>query len=402
MSTMKDFSWPTTSFNEKEYFSFVEIVKRNANHMRGRKIYIYGAGIRGCMFVEFCERLGIEVSGFYDGDSRKWGGTIKGRYIINKFNVDSVDNRYIIISTEMYAAIEKILKEGGLNEKDDYFYVKSVIYDDFVRNFFDKSDVKYTFMGDCIFSTVGIDDSCKASLESILNDQFSGEIDFISVHGMPMRTFYHMLRLRIKMGRVPSHLVVAVNTVMFAGKKNVLPRAQHTPLLEQINNMLLFEDEEFADYIELTRQRANRYNTDSFVSASGGATSKNAEIVTKIRMKQNYMYNLDLNNEGMIYLGEICKLCSEYQIDFVALLPPINYQRGLALFGEEFISVCDKNLEIIKQFVAKYGFECCDLSYLIESSGFASSDTINEITNYEGRIQEANFIYKWLEKERND
>lgn len=392
---MKDFSWPVSAFNEKEFRKFSLDIDANYEKMYGREVYIFGAGIRGCIFLKFCEMKNIKVTGFIDNDPNKADGCI-GDYRIQKF--EEVHEQkipyYVIVSTENSQGIIQQLTKEGLEQGEDFLSVKTDLYDNFADNFFRKDDYPYLFLGDCIFSQVAVGDSSYDSLEDMVYHEFGKErCNILGMHGMPIRTFYHLVRLLLKSGRIPQKVVLVVNTVMFAGKKNQLPRAQHTPLLRKIQEKLDFDDKEFWDYVKITEERMERFQTDAFVSTSSNIKNRNSRRIEDLRMKINYMYSLDENEEGVVYLRKLAELCREYKVEFVPFLPPINYEYGGNVFGEEFHSFCRANAQRLKDMLGKgYGVTLWDAGYLLSQDYFAASDTINEITNYAGRQKELAFI----------
>ena len=210
---------------------------------------------------------------------------------------------------------------------------------------------------------------------------------------MPIRTFYHLVRLQFKMRIIPQKIILAVNTVMFTGKKNQLPRAQHTPLLKKIQKSLEFDDREFDDYVNLTAERMERFQTDAFVSSSNNVQNRNSKHISDLRMRLNYMYLLDDTEEGVVYLRKLAALCKVNNVEFVPFLPPINYEYGQSVFGKEFDEYCRTNAQKLKDILDKeYAVDLWDAGYLLSKEYFAASDTINEITNYAGRKKEIEFL----------
>lgn len=389
----KDYSWPIDIVNEEEYRTFKELFLKFKDCINSKKIYIFGAGIRGCMLLKFCEKLSIEIAGFIDNDINKKDGVVYDKDIYSWDDIKNNDNKYIIVSVENYKGIENQLIESGLKYAEDFFFIPSVLYDAFLKAFFSDSN-KYLFMGDCIFSSVGINDINTCSLGEMLYKEMGNDVKILGVHGMPIRTFYHILRMQLKCQLIPQNVLLVVNTVMFFGKKNQLPRAQHTPLLREIKKGLPFEDEEFNNYIELTDERMSRLNTDSFVTGNKKSLFYNNSNVVKMKMKQNYMYKIKKENEGVIFLGKIADLCKENNLNFYPIFPPINYMHGMELFGDDFKKNCDNNLDELKEMLVDYKSKFIDMSYILEQDDFASSDTINEITNYKGREKEMEYILK--------
>ena len=205
-----------------------------------------------------------------------------------------------------------------------------------------------------------------------------------------------MLDLQVKLGVPIKRVLLSVNLAMLSGKKNQLPRAQHTPLLKKIHEKMPFQDEGYDEYIRLTEERMNRFNTDSFVQSPKNARGHNSETIVNMRMRQNYMYRVKADNEGVVYLDKIHWLCQKKNIRLIVMFPPINYMHGREIFGDEFVEYCEHNTnELIKRLILN-GEDVIDLTLSLKSDMFAATDTINEITNYAGRLKETEYIMEHL------
>ncbi len=388
---MKDFSWPVEAFNELEYKKFKHIINEVEQHLNTKQIYIFGAGIRGCCFLKFCDMRNLKISGFIDNDPNKKGGCI-GEYSIYSFDevFDKGKKIYVIISAETYLPIAEQLEKKGLVREIDYIFIEPCLYNSFIDKFFCEKKNEYLFFGDCIFSQVAVGDSDFRSLETMIYDELGrNNVKVLGMHGMPIRTFYHLCRIQISMGYIPKKVILAVNTVMFTGKKNQLPRAQHTVLLQQIQERLQYDDKEFADYVQLTKERTNRFQTDAFVESDRNIRNRNSSRISELRMRLNYIYDLDQNEEGVVYLKKIAALCVKNGIELVPFLPPVNYEYGTKLFGDIFERKCENNAKILKQILKDVNdIELVDAGHLLNRDEFASCNTINEISNYNGRCKE--------------
>ena len=99
----------------------------------------------------------------------------------------------------------------------------------------------------------------------------------------------------------------------------------------------------------------------------------------------NYMYTLKRDNEGIVYLEKLLKLCKERSVKPIVFIPPANYMYAVSLFGEKFSEAYDKNVAYLKEIAEEYGVSILDLSYILKDYQFADLHTIDETANYEGR-----------------
>ena len=401
MENIKDFTWPVSTMTEPEYREFSNMLLKNQEYIANKKIYIFGAGIRGNMFMMYLERHGHLIEGFIDNDMSKVGGWINQYPIISFEDIKkkNLEHLYIIVSIESYEDIKKQLQVINMSENKDFFFLESPLYKIYVKEFFARKRTKYLILGDCLFSQVGLEDSDYTTLGNMLKSKLGkDETKLLSMHGMGMPSFYHMFRLQIKLGMKPELVLLAVNMVMFAGKNNQLPRAQHPVLLETIKQHIEETDGEYNKYVEVARNRFNKFNTDIFTTSQKTHRNRVSDNVIKLHFKMNHMYKLDLENEGIEYLIKIIDLARNNNIKCVPFIPPVNYIKGREIFGEKFANAYEANTSLVKNVLNQKGIEILDLSYICGKAEFACKDTPNELLNDKGRKKEVQQITEYIIK----
>jgi hypothetical protein len=183
---------------------------------------------------------------------------------------------------------------------------------------------------------------------------------------------------------------------MFTGKKSQLPRAQHPPLLRAIQSKLPVSDEDYNQFIEIAERRFNTFQTDAFIQSPVNRVNRNDVNLVKIHMKLEYMTPIREHSENIEYLDKIVELLKQHDIQLLAFIPPVNYEKGIEFWGNEFETAYNANVQIIKNHTEAKGVKLIDMSYLLENSQFAAADTINELTNYDGREKELDFLISYL------
>lgn len=389
MLEKRNFAWPITAINKYDYLLMERFIDMYRDFLKSKKIIIFGAGIRGTEISIILKDIYHEDILFVDNNKEKWGGYIDDYPIISPEEMLKINtNRVILISTEEYVAIEDQLESYGLVKGKDYFCLHNNQYEMFVDEFSLKNDYSTLIMGDCMFEMIAFDDKQKDSLAEIISDKMGpSNVKLLTMHGMNMLGFYHIMVEQCKQINKPKIFVVMINFETLTGKQHLLPRSQHTKLIDMINTMIQNDSIEFSEYKDLTKSRVENVNAEFFTTNKYTTNNKGNinEKASKLFLKLNYMYNLDLNIEPVRYFVKIIDFCIENNIKLIPFVPPVNYQLGIELFGDKFEERYSRNLEALKLLISEKGFELLDLSHIITKAYFSHSSTPDETVNYEGR-----------------
>lgn len=389
MLEKRNFAWPITAINKYDYLLMERFIDMYRDFLKSKKIIIFGAGIRGTEISIILKDIYHEDILFVDNNKEKWGGYIDDYPIISPEEMLKINtNRVILISTEEYVAIEDQLESYGLVKGKDYFCLHNNQYEMFVDEFSLKNDYSTLIMGDCMFEMIAFDDKQKDSLAEIISDKMGpSNVKLLTMHGMNMLGFYHIMVEQCKQINKPKIFVVMINFETLTGKQHLLPRSQHTKLIDMINTMIQNDSIEFSEYKDLTKSRVENVNAEFFTTNKYTTNNKGNinEKASKLFLKLNYMYNLDLNIEPVRYFVKIIDFCIENNIKLIPFVPPVNYQLGIELFDDKFEECYSRNLEALKLLISEKGFELLDLSHIITKAYFSHSSTPDETVNYEGR-----------------
>lgn len=398
-----NFAWPSTSIARDDYEAFCEWYDQNEELLHQVQLAIWGAGIRGTIFSNLLKRKGYSNIVFVDGNSEKWGGYINEFVILSPDEFEkqrTTCERIILISTENSTEIEKELEEKNYRSGKDFFTINTRMYDKYVEEFKRSYQTKALVMGDCEFSTMAVKDNDYRTLAELLSEKCGREeIKILAMHGMGLRAYYNIFRAQIERGMKPELLLVMVNFDTLTGIQHLLPRSQHAELIQRIYDESDKKNEEFAEYTELVWERSKRIQAEFFTKKDESKDSIVTDAKAKNYFRLNYMYRLNVETEGIVYLGKILEFALEEGVKVVPFIPPVNYQLGENLFGEKFRHSYEKNVETVRNFVEEIGFDLLDLSFLLTAEEFADKRTPDETANEKGRMKVASFMEERIKRE---
>lgn len=388
MRENRNFAWPVTTLCKFDYFALKRIVEENDNLFRNKKIIIMGAGIRGTAFSLLLSQMGYTVTAFTDNNPIKVGGSINEYPIMDFEEIKKIKEECVVlISVENGIELKKQLAKEGFSENNQYFYVENHLYEKFLNEFLRNDSTETLIMGDCGVTDISKKDKNFTNLSELLKEELGEEkTKVLAVHAMGMRAYYHILSAQIKYITKPQKVVVMANFETFTGKQHILPRSQHAKLFEMLSESIQHQDKELYEYAEVTKKRFNDFKVDYFASSQKTLDKMTSGRNDRIVIRMNYMYELQEDNENICYMKKIISMCKKNGIQLFFFIPPANYMYAEELFGNQFKEKYGENVERLKNIIHMQGSEVLDLSYLLTSSQFADMHTIDETTNYEGRI----------------
>lgn len=387
MNKTLNYAWPVTSVNREDYLAFETWFNEHRELLRQKDVIIWGAGIRGTEFSLFFEKLQFTNVCFTDSNIEKWGGWINEFPIIS---IDEVDERVkknaiILVSTENSQEIEKALEAKGYSQEKEYYVIKTDLYKKYVEEY--NRDLKdyALIMSDCEFLTISIHDTDWDTMEDMIKKKkMRIPIKCLAMHGLGLRAQYMICREQIIKEQIPKVLGVMVNFDTLTGKQHLLPRSQHSELFEMICKSSK-TSEEFKEYFQLTKQRSQNIQVEFLTEGKSERKKDKEDIERKSRnyFMLNYLYRLDMETEGVLYLREIIKLAEKYQIKLFFFIPPVNYLWGRKVVGEIFDTRYQKNVQKIMEVIGDN--TVIDFSYMFTSDYFAELTTADETVNEKGR-----------------
>lgn len=398
MLEKRNFAWPVTTFPKYDYDMVQDWVKQYEELIQKKQIVIFGAGIRGTLFLKFLNELGYNNIIFVDNNPLKVGSTINGCPIVSFEEVRMYKSKIIVlISIENAAAVHLQLEQAGFVLGENFFYLESKLYENFANEFIDKRPISNLVFGDCGLTDVAKQDEDYRSLADLICSQLGADrTKALAVHAMGLRGFYHILHAHIYHVSRPNHVVMMANFDALTGQQHLLPRSQNAPLIRWISDLLQKQDSELEEYAEICKERFEKYTFDCFTSFKKNmdhiSQDKNDRLVFRI----SYMYQLNYDIEPMLYLRKIIQLCKTNNIALLFFIPPVNSEYAEQLWGDEFKKRYSANVASLCQFIGKDA-GILDFSDLAHREDFAQKNTVDEIVRFNIRYKIAQKIAQAVE-----
>lgn len=407
---IKNYAWPVTAISKEDYKVITDWAKEQQDTLQNKQIVIFGAGIRGAEIAVILKSVNVTNIVFTDNNPEKWGGVIDDYPIVSlETAFQQKETSIYLISVEEGDSICNQLEKEGLIINKTYFYPKADLYRKFIEEYKRPMNREILVMGDCMFEVVAFDDENKDSLTEIMQQKLGiSRVKHLTMHGMSLPGFYHILKGQINCGMIPGMVVLMLNFETLTGKQHLLPRSQHTKLIKAIYELSPDPDGELENYVKVVEERVKNIQAEFFTSNKYSSKKNNnnqqgliSDSASKVFFKLNYMYNLDTEMESLQYLRKIMKMAKEYQFGLIPFVPPVNYERGCELFGKEmFEQAFSNNIFKLNTVISENGFELLDLSHVCPKEEFAHVTTPDETTNYEGRLHVAECIIKRIEESK--
>lgn len=371
MKEKQNFEFPIVSITKNEFDAVQKWIEKYRDRIFGKNLFIFGAGIRGNMFLKLLEESGVAVSGFCDSSIEKQGAHVKNYTIYKPEDIYAEpEKNLVLVSPENSTDIEKMLKEHGYEKEKNYFIIGNTMYSDFKKEFFKTEGTKYILFGDCFFVELDVDDLRGKTIGNLVKQKLGvSKTKVLSIPGMCIPSFYHLMRMQIEMGIKPAVVAFIVNIPFCNGIQTKLPQSQHPALFRDIQTKLPFNNNVFARYVDLTEVRAGNINAKGF-STKRIIKEKDDGHVEKLLAKSRYMYKFNEENENIEYLKKMIILLQENNIKPVPFIPSLNYYTGEEYFGREFMQRYSDICNQIRTCLNKYGVDILDMSVLLEKDDF--------------------------------
>ncbi len=396
-----NFAWPVTTVCKYDLSAFENFLQQYGGFLKGKKIVIFGAGIRGTQYSLFLKRFGYRDILFTDNNMEKVGGRINEFPIIPADEVAGMKNEIVIlVSLENGTAICRQLKEMGFEENRQFFYIDNHLYDAYEEKFCRRRRTDILLFGDCGMTDLSVWDKECTSLGEMLEQELGKErLKVLAIHAMGMRAYYTIFKAHCLHIYKPRGVVLMANLEVFTGKQHLLPRSQHAGLMERLDRAVGHKEPELEEYAQITKERFANFTNDYFTSSDKALKEMGQKTNEKMIMKLNYMFRMDMENECIVYLKKFIRFCREEEIKLLLFIPPVNYEYAQELWGDAFREKYEKNVNALAELAKESGTAMKDFSYFLPRSGFADVCTIDETLNWKGRRALADSLKEKIREE---
>ena len=197
---------------------------------------------------------------------------------------------------------------------------------------------------------------------------------------------------------IPKILVIMINMDTLTGKQHLLPRSQHEELLRMVYEKAHVDSKEYEEYLEIVHERKKNLQAEFFTTNKFGKRDVPSDAKSKVYFRVNYLYELDVETEGIQYLKKIIQLARENNIKVIPFVPPVNYELGERIFGADFNKRYAKNVNKIESIERENDLELLEMSYSLKQNEFAQPDTPDETANDAGRKKVAEILCRKIEE----
>jgi len=387
-SALKDFSWPITTLLYDDYEALRTCLDHFSSTIRDKQLIVFGAGIRGSLFAVLLKEFGYTDLLFVDNNEQKWGGVIHGHPIVAPTELPKYrKNAVVLIATEAYHSIAEQLTKLGFSRDQDFLVIETDHYGSYIDEMLRDCTPTTLILGDCGLSHISLFDKNKDNLSIMLKNKLgSDKTKVLAMHGMGMRSFYHVIKTQVEHNPSITNLFITINFGVFTGKRHLLPRTQHVGLLERVYNISNQKDEEFLDYLKIAQGRASSFKLDFFSETQDRSVSTHlSRNRLSLFFQVNYMYKIRKNTEDMEYLSRIINYAAKHKIKVIPFIPPVNYEFAETLLGNKFKEKYNTILGTFTEWMSEENTPVLDMSYLLQASQFGTAETIDETINYDGR-----------------
>lgn len=111
---------------------------------------------------------------------------------------------------------------------------------------------------------------------------------------------------------------------------------------------------------------------------------------------ENYVFDINLQHPMLQSILETANRFKKSGTKVVFYITPIDIEGGKTLVGPDFEPIIKKNVDVIKEALAKIGVDCLDMSSDLPTDRFVDREYACEHLDFAGRAQVASRLGDWL------
>lgn len=386
---------------QKSYYRFLtDFIETHMDALRQAKIFIFGAGVRGCNLLWMLKSFGLSDICFVDNSVARQGTQLGGCAVLSFEEADQcVQNHIFLCPVEHGEAIIEQLKKSGRKENIDYFNLDFFFTDylEVIEEIAAPSEAYSLLFGSCELSSYILTDAILPSLGEVLKERlFHGACKLCTLPGFYSTIYYFAISACLRVQKCPPESIVILMELsslspyepLMMGEQNY---RQHVQFLQRLT-VLMPENQELEEYLNKVRERLERSK-----KGSSPTKAENTLDAQKRVYRLKYLYRLREEDESVIYTKKILERMNREGIPVVLLFPPVDYQRGEKICGEDFKARYSAVINDLRSFLHGLVYQYVDASFIATSDYFVpptTSPDINPFLNEQGQRLFVEFLNK--------
>lgn len=377
---------------QKSYYQFLaSFVKAHINILRCSRIFIFGAGTRGCNLLRILNSFHLSDIYFVDNNVNKQGAQLDGYTVLSFAGASQYMQKSIYLCpVEHGEAILEQLKNSGREENIDYFNLDFFFTDylELIEEIKMPAQSYCLLLGCCTLSSYILTDHFSSSLGEVLKKNlFSITCKLCALPGFSPSIYYYAIQTYLNVQkRQPKLILIVMEQSSLSPYKPIMMGTQnyqqHVQFLDQLAAMMP-GNEELEEYLNTVEERLKRSKSEN-----NPIKAENTLEAQKRVYKLKYLYQLRETDESVIYTRRILKLMKEKAVPVFLLFPPIDYQRGKRVFGKDFVERYSATVEQFKSFLSGLKYHSIDASFIATSEYFVPptpTPDVNPFLNEKGQ-----------------
>lgn len=384
---------------QKSYYRFLEdFIKKHLNILLNVRVFIFGAGIRGCNLLRILKIFDILDIVFVDNNPQKQEIQIDGCPVLSFPEAECCADRHIFLCPiENSGQILELLALTGRRENVDYFNLDFQFTDylDIIEEIKRLTPDYSMAFGSCELSTNILGSKFSPSLGEILKQKlFPSNCKICTLPGFSPAVYYHVINTTIRLhGNIPRFVFLTMEISscspydpLMLGKQNYL---QHKLFIEQLMR-LAPSNNEICEYSQMIEERLKRS-----IIGNNPIKSGDFEDSRKRVYKLKYNYNIREDDESVVYTKKILASMNEKGVPVILYFPPVDYMLAKTVCGEDFPIKYTSIINSIRSFLVEYSYYCIDASFIADSDCFVqqvNSPDTNPWLNEKGQKRLLDFL----------
>lgn len=374
---------------QKSYYCYLEtFIKNHLDTLQNVRVFIFGAGIRGSNLVRLLKIYGVEDVFFVDNNREKHGTVIEGCYVLDFERADDYQGRSIFLCPiEKGESILEQLASTGRKENVDYYNLdfQFTDYADLIEEI-KKPVADYSWIfGCCILSSYILGEKMGISLGEVLRKKFLGvECKVGSLPGFYSTIYYYIINTLIGINK-PKFVLISMEISSLSPYAPIMMGTQnyeqHRLFINELKK-ISSKKEEISEYQQVVEERLKRSKREQMVGV------QNSDEANRKVYKLKYLYKPREDDESVVYMKKILSQMEEMNVPVILVFPPIDYQRGEQLFGDEFKKQYMETKERYMSFLKGCVYHEIDASFIATSEYFVpptNKPDINPFLNIKGQ-----------------